>query len=38
METATLFTIAKNKELQAASLLIVTDLILPTRRESPPTL
>ena len=32
METATLFTIAKNKQLQAASLLIVTDLVLPTRR------
>jgi DeoD family purine-nucleoside phosphorylase len=31
METATLFTIAKNKQLQAASLLIVSDLILPTR-------
>jgi len=31
METATLFTIAKNRNLQAASLLIVTDLILPTR-------
>ena len=31
METATLFTIAKNKGLQAAALLIVTDKILPTR-------
>jgi len=31
METATLFTIATNQGLQAASLLIVTDLILPTR-------
>jgi DeoD family purine-nucleoside phosphorylase len=31
METATLFTIARNKGLQAASLLIITDLILPTR-------
>jgi purine-nucleoside phosphorylase len=31
METATLFTIAKNRNLQAASLLIITDLILPTR-------
>jgi purine-nucleoside phosphorylase len=31
METATLFTIAMNRNLQAASLLIVTDLIRPTR-------
>jgi len=31
METATLFTIAKNKQLQAASLLIVTDQVLPQR-------
>ncbi|MDQ6803490.1 MAG: purine-nucleoside phosphorylase [Actinomycetota bacterium] len=31
METATLFIIAMNKNLQAASLLIVSDKILPTR-------
>jgi DeoD family purine-nucleoside phosphorylase len=31
METATLFTIAMNKNLQAASLLIVTDKVLPAR-------
>jgi DeoD family purine-nucleoside phosphorylase len=31
METATLFTIAMNKSLQAASLLIVTDMFLPAR-------
>jgi DeoD family purine-nucleoside phosphorylase len=31
MESATLFTIAMNKNLQAASLLVVTDTILPTR-------
>jgi DeoD family purine-nucleoside phosphorylase len=31
METATLFTIAKNKTLQAAALLIVTDQVLPAR-------
>jgi DeoD family purine-nucleoside phosphorylase len=31
METATLFTIAARKRLQAAALLIVTDLILPAR-------
>jgi uridine phosphorylase len=36
METATLFTIAKNKQLQAASLLIVTDKILPTRSRIAP--
>ena len=32
METATLFTIAKRKGLQAAALLIVTDQLLPTRQ------
>lgn len=31
METATLFTLAMNKNLQAASLLIVTDKVLPER-------
>jgi uridine phosphorylase len=31
MESATLFTIAVNKNLQAASLLVVTDTLLPTR-------
>ena len=31
MESATLFTIARSKRLEAASLLIVSDLILPTR-------
>lgn len=31
METATLFTVAMNKNLQAASLLIVTDKVLPQR-------
>jgi DeoD family purine-nucleoside phosphorylase len=31
MESATLFTIAVNKSLQAASLLIVSDLVLPAR-------
>ncbi|HEY5319068.1 MAG TPA: hypothetical protein VIJ20_13855 [Solirubrobacteraceae bacterium] len=31
METATLFAIAQNKGLQAASLLIITDILLPTR-------
>jgi DeoD family purine-nucleoside phosphorylase len=31
METATLFTVAMNKNLQAASLLIVTDRLLPRR-------
>lgn len=36
METATLFTIAQNKGLQAASLLIITDLILPTRSRIAP--
>jgi len=36
METATLFTIAKNKGLQAASLLIVTDIVLPTRHRISP--
>jgi uridine phosphorylase len=32
METATLFTIARNKGLQAAALLLVTDLIGPPRQ------
>ena len=36
METATLFAIAKNKQLEAASLLIVTDLILPSRQRIDP--
>jgi DeoD family purine-nucleoside phosphorylase len=36
MESATLFTIALNKNLQAASLLIVTDRILPTRSRIDP--
>jgi DeoD family purine-nucleoside phosphorylase len=31
METATLFTIARNKQLRAASLLIITDQVLPRR-------
>jgi DeoD family purine-nucleoside phosphorylase len=36
METATLFTIAAKLKLEAAALLIVTDLILPTRQRISP--
>ncbi len=36
METATLFALARNRKLQAASLLIVSDLILPTRTRIDP--
>jgi uridine phosphorylase len=36
METTTLFTLADRKGLQAGSLLIVSDLILPTRTRIEP--